>query len=450
MRNLQLLLVLVLLSALLPGALFSAQEKVSAIESFSGLIRANNAGVKRFESELKSAERELKAASKPSAVMLEIEGERTFESGEEKKYETKNIEFSKTFGPNDPGSALKRKNSIELKIKREQALKAIDDIVYGSYAGLLNALKLAYQKKLAAENLKIAENIIEAVTKKYEVALGSKMEIEQAVLDYEVQFLKALEIKGAFENQKAALEIENGIVEPGVLTSFLELRRTVSLTGEIEMLLSSASIAVEDVKKLYSDARAKRRDLKSALYEVELVDAMAEMERRSGSVEYKLGFFRSVNDLKEAERGVKLGVSIPVYDFGRRRETIDALKLKMSGYRTELGVKSFFAEHIERSILLDITEKYNLCMLNREKLERLGGVGLKKASGLLGMATIGYTEGATTLFEYQNAKKSYFEFFEQLIAAAFDFNISLLELRKACGVPPDENADIMGRFIKLN
>jgi outer membrane murein-binding lipoprotein Lpp len=435
---------------ILSSAAASGNESgTDAFNRFNDAVHENNAEIKRLKNDLAAGERELRAASKTSPIGLEIEGERTLESGEEKKYETKNIEFSKSFSASDGSGLIKRKNSVEAKIRAGQTQKAIDDITYEAYAGVLAGVKASCQKKLAGENLKIAENIIDAVTQKYEVALGSKMEIEQAALDYEVQVLKAIEASAIFENQKAALEIKNGLRASAVSDSLFDARSRASLTAEVETLLRSAETAVDGIAALYSGALETRRDLKAALYEVELIKASIEAEKRSNSPEFKIGVYRSVNDLAEAERGVKFGISLPVYDFGRRNDAAAALKMKLAGYQTLRDAKSFYIEHIERLILLDITEKYNLCAAGREKLKRLSGVGLTRASKLFTMATIGYTEGATTLFEYQNAKKSYFEFFEQLITAAVDFNISLLELRRACGLPPDKNADIIGRFIEL-
>lgn len=425
------------------------ESGADAFIRFNNAVHENNAEINRLKSELAAGERQLRTASKTSPIELEIEGERTLESGEEKKYETKNIEFSKSFSASSGSGLIKRKNSVELKIRTEQTQKAIDDITYEAYAVVLAGVKASCQRKLAGENLKIAENIIDAVTRKYEVALGSKMEIEQAALDYEVQVLRAIEAAAVFENQKAALEIKNGLRASAISDSLFNARSRASLTSEVETLLSSADTAIGDISDLYSGSLKNRRDLKAALYEVELIKASIEAEKRSNSPEFKIGVYRSVNDLDEAERGVKFRISLPIYDFGRRNDSAAALKMKLAGYQTLRDAKSYYIEHIERLILLDVTEKYNLCAAGREKLKRLSGVGLAGASKLFTMATIGYTEGATTLFEYQNAKKSYFKFFEQLITAAVDFNISLLELRRACGLPPDKNADIMGRFIEF-
>jgi outer membrane protein TolC len=420
-----------------------------ALKRFNDNLCDNNAEIQFLKAELSSFELEARAASKRSPVLLEIEGERSLESGAEKKIQAKNIAFSKSFGINDRSGLIKRKNSLELKIKYEQTRKAVEDIIYDSYAALINARKMIYQKKLAGVNLKIAENISAAVTQKYEVALGSKMEIEQAALDYEVQFLKLIEITNGLKIQKASLEIKNGVEENGLYNNIFESFLNSELTSEVELLLKTADTPLPGAGVFYDAAVNLRRDLKAVSYEIELIAAAIESQKRSGSPEFSFGIFRSINDLSEAERGVKLSVSIPVYDFGRRGDSLKALRLKLSGYRCAEGVKSFLLEHTKRTILLDITEKYNLCLFNREKLIRLSNSAFQKAASLLNMAAIGYAEGATTLLEYQSAKKSYFEFYEQLISAALDFDLSLLELRRACGMAPDENYDIMKRFIQL-
>ena len=419
-----------------------------ALKRFNDNLCKNNAEIQFLKSELSSFELERRAASKTSPLKLEIEGERSLESGEEKKYQTKNIEFSKSFGANDGGGLTKKINSLESKIKYEQTHRAIEEVIYDSYAALISARKTAYQKKLAVENLKIAENIIAAVTQKYEVALGSKMEIEQAALDYEVQFLKLIDISGGFKIQKATLEIKNGVEENGLYNKIFENFINADLTSEVESLLKTSDKPLAGAPVFYEAALARRRDLKAASYEIELLAAAIDSQKRSGSPEFNLGIFRSINDLSEAERGVKLSVSIPLYDFGRRNDSLRALRAKLSGYGSIKDAKSYVYEHTKRTVLIDIIEKYNLCLLNRQKLIRLSDSAFQKASRLLNMAAIGYAEGATALLEYQSAKRSYFEFYEQLITAALDFDISLLELRRACGIAPDENYDIMKRFIQ--
>ncbi len=440
------LIVFCLFSSLAP--LWANDGGREALKRFNDNLCENNAEIQFLKSELSSFELEKRAASKKSPLMLEIEGERSLESGEEKKYQTKNIEFSKSFGANDGNRLAKRINSLEFKIKYEQTHRAIEEVIYDFYAALINARKTACQKKLAVENLKIAENIIAAVTQKYEVALGSKMEIEQAALDYEVQFLKLIDISGGFKIQKASLEIKNGVEENGLHNKIFENFINADLTSEVESLLKTSDKPLAGAPVFYEAAFARRRDLKAASYEIELLAAAIDSQKRSNSPEFNLGIFRSVNDLSEAGRGVKMSVSIPLYDFGRRNDSLRALRAKLSGCGSIRDAKSYLYEHTKRTVRIDIIEKYNLCMLNRQKLIRLSESAFQKASRLLDMAAVGYAEGATTLLEYQSAKRSYFEFYEQLITAALDFDISLLELRRACGIAPDENYDIMKRFIQ--
>lgn len=418
-----------------------------AFERFNETLPRTNAEIRRISCELEAAARELGAASKPSPVVFEAEGERTLDSGGEKKYETKNIELSKSFGALDGGGLIRRKNSVELKMRTEQALKSVEDITYEAYAGAVSCVTASCRRKLAEENLKIAENIIDAVTKKYEVALGSKMEIEQAALDYEVQVLKVIDAAAEAENRSAAFVIGNGLRDDADRNFSKFFNSGTDLTEEINVLSRAAEIPVESVETLYARALAGRRDLRAALYEVELLETAIEMEKRSGAPEFKLGVYRSVNDLDEAERGVRFGMSLPVFDFGRRSAAAEALRLKRRGFTAAAGAKSFYIEHLQRKILLEVTEKRNLCVSGREKLNRLSGDGLRRSSSLFAMAALGYAEGATSLFEYQNAKKNYFEFFEQLISAAAEHNLALMELRRACGVPPAENGDIMSGIM---
>lgn len=423
--------------------------EIEALKKFNDYLCDNNAEIQFLKAELSSFEFEARAASKRSPVMVEVEGERSLESGAEKKIQAKNIAFSKSFGINDQSGLIKKLNSLGFKIKYEQTLKAIEDIIYDSYAALINTRKMVYQKKLAEANLEIAANIIDAVTRKYEVALGSKMEIEQAALDYEVQFLNLIGITGGLKNLKAELEIKNGAAITGMYNDIFNSFSTSELTSEVKLLLKTADKPLPGAGVFYSAAVNFRRDLKAVSYEIELTSASIESQKRSQAPEFNFAIFRSINDLNETERGVKLSVSMPVYDFGRRSDSLKAARLKLSGYRFAESVKSFLLEHTQKAIMLDVTEKYNLCLRNHEKLIRLSNSAFQKAASLLNMAAIGYAEGATTLLEYQNAKKSYFEFYEQMIFAALDFDLSLLELRRSCGMAPEENYDIIKKYIQL-
>jgi hypothetical protein len=163
------------------------------------------------------------------------------------------------------------------------------------------------------------------------------MEIEQAALDYEVQFLKLIEITNGLKIQKASLEIKNGVEENGLYNNIFESFLNSELTSEVELLLKTADTPLPGAGVFYDAAVNLRRDLKAVSYEIELIAAAIESQKRSGSPEFSFGIFRSINDLSEAERGVKLSVSIPVYDFGRRGDSLKALRLKLSGYRCAEG-----------------------------------------------------------------------------------------------------------------
>jgi outer membrane protein TolC len=215
----------------------------------------------------------------------------------------------------------------------------------------------------------------------------------------------------------------------------------------MELLSANTAIELYSADKLLRLALGNRRNVRSALYEIELYKNLIELEKQSGGPEFKLGVYRSVNDVKETERGVRLGLSIPIHDFGKRSAAVESLNLKLSGYEFLKEHKSYYLAGVENRILLEVSEKYDTCVFYREKLKRLSGVVLKKASNIFEMARIGYAEGATSLFEYQNAKKNYFEFYESLIQASIDFNISLLELRRACGIAPSDNGDVMEKIL---
>jgi len=414
---------------------------------FNEKVSASNYEIQLLKSDLKSFEKASEAEAKTLPVVLEAEGEGLFGNTEEKRYDTKNLEISKTFEAGRIPGLKKRKSRLELEIKKQETAQAIDELIYAADIALLKCVKAINLKKLSNENLNMAAKTIDAASKKYEVALASRMELEQAGIDYEIQFLKNMEAQKDLEIEKRSVEIINGITNDDLTDKFFASGLESSLTREIELLSANTAIEMYGADKLSRLALENRRCVKSALYEIELYKVLMELEKQTAGPELKLGIFRSVNDAKETERGVRIGLSIPIYDFGKRGASMDSLNLKISGYESMKERKSFNLANVENGILLEVTEKYDTCVFYREKLKRLSGVVLKKASNIFEMARIGYAEGATTLFEYQNAKKNYYEFYESLILASVEFNISLLELRKACGIAPSENGDVMVKIL---
>ena len=334
-----------------------------------------------------------------------------------------------------------------MEIKKQEITQAIENLIYDADIAVLKCVRAIDLKKLSNENLDMAAKTIDAAAKKYEVALASRMELEQAGIDYEIQFLKNMEVQKDLEIEKRSVEIINGMTRDAFIDNFFSSGREGSLTSEMELLSANTAIELYNADKLFRLAIENRRIVKSALNEIELYKNLIELEKQSGGPEFKLGVYRSVNDVKETERGVRLGLSIPIHDFGKRSAAVESLNLKLSGYEFLKEHKSYYLAGVENKILLEVNEKYDTCVFYREKLKRLSGVVLKKSSNIFEMARIGYAEGATTLFEYQNAKKNYFEFYESLIQASIDFNISLLELRRACGIAPSDNGDIMEKIL---
>jgi len=417
------------------------------LKKFNEKVSASNYEIQLIKNDLKSFEKALEAETKTLPIVLEAEGEGLFGKTEEKRYDTKNLELSKTFEAGRIPRLKKRKNRLELEIKKQETAQAIENLIYNADISLLKCVKAVHLKKLSNENMNMAAKTIDAASKKYEVALASRMELEQAGIDYEIQFLKNMEAAKDLEIEKRSIEIINGIMRDAFIDKFFASGLEGSLTREIELLSENTAIELYDAGKLFGLALENRREIKSALYEIDLYKNLIELEKQSAGPELKLGIFRSVNDVKETERGVRIGLSIPVYDFGKRSASIGSLNLKIAGYESLKEHKSYNLANIENRILLEVTEKYGTCVFYRDKLKRLSGIVLKKASNIFEMARIGYAEGATTLFEYQSAKKNYYEFYESLILSSVEFNISLLELRKACGIDPSANGDVMEKLL---
>ena len=425
----------------------AADAGEEVLKSFNEKVSVSNYEIQLIKNDLKSFEKSSEAESKTLPIVLEAEGEGLFGNTEEKRYDTKNLELSKTFEAGRIPRLKKRKSRLELEIKKQQTAQAIENLIYDADIALLKCVKAIHLKKLSDENLNMAAKTIDAAAKKYEVALASRMELEQAGIDYEIQFLKNMEAAKDVEIEKRSVEIINGIMRDAFMEKFFASEFESSLTREIELLSENNSIEMYGADKLFRSAVENRRDVKSALYEIELYKNLMELEKQSGGPELKLGIFRSVNDVKETERGVRIGLSIPIYDFGKRGASVESLNLKTAGYESLKEYKSYYLANIENRILLEVNEKYDTCVFYREKLKRPSGVVLKKASNIFEMARIGYAEGATTLFEYQNAKKNYYEFYESLILASIEFNVSLLELRKACGISPSANGDVLEKLL---
>ena len=414
---------------------------------FNEKVSNSNYEIQLLKNDLKSFEKASEAEAKTLPIVLEAEGEGLIGNTEEKRYDVKNIELSKTFEAGRIPRLKKRKNRLEMEIKKQEITQAIENLIYDADIAVLKCVRAIDLKKLSNENLDMAAKTIDAAAKKYEVALASRMELEQAGIDYEIQFLKNMEVQKDLEIEKRSVEIINGMTRDAFIDNFFSSGREGSLTSEMELLSANTAIELYNADKLFRLAIENRRIVKSALNEIELYKNLIELEKQSGGPEFKLGVYRSVNDVKETERGVRLGLSIPIHDFGKRSAAVESLNLKLSGYEFLKEHKSYYLAGVENKILLEVSEKYDTCVFYREKLKRLSGVVLKKSSNIFEMARIGYAEGATTLFEYQNAKKNYFEFYESLIQASIDFNISLLELRRACGIAPSDNGDIMEKIL---
>lgn len=416
--------------------------------SFNDRVAEFNPEIGYLKNELLSAEKAAGAESKDLPLVLDAEGEKlTGSDSGEKNYSTKNIELSKTYEVGRGPGIKKSRGRLELEIKKCETERAVNDVLYDANISALQLIKSFYVKKLSDGNRAIASATVDAVDKKYEVSLASRLEVEQARIDYEVQVIKNLEVSGAFENEKKVFAIKNGARAAAFIEMFREGVERSGLTGEIAVLGRSAGIALPGCEELCGDALARRLDRKAAAAEAELYRVLIELENRSNSPELKLGLFRSVNDVKETERGVRFGLSLPIYDFGRRSSAVEALEIKLNGPAAVKPGVNYGVANVENRILADVTEKYGSCSLQREKLKALSGAVLNRASAIFEMAAVGYREGATSLFEYQTAKKNYFEFYEGLISALVDYNVSLLQLRRACGFPPRDNGDVMNAFF---
>ena len=416
--------------------------------AFNDRVAEFNPEIRYLKNELASCEKAFESEAKDLPLLLEAEGEKlTGSDSGEKNYTTKNLELSKSFELGRGPGIKKSRSRLEFEIKKYEIDRGINDVLYEANIAALRLVKLCYLKKLSDGNRAIASGTIDAVTKKYEVSLASRMEIEQAQIDYEVQVLKNMEAAGAFESEKKVFAVKNGRSGVAFIDRFLEGFERTGLTGEIALLGKNTGIAISGCGALYEEALKKRLDRMSAAAEARLCKVLIDLESRSNSPELKLGMFRSVNDSGETERGMRFGVVVPIYDFGRRSSSVEALKIRLYGPGSSGEAVDFNLANVDNRILADITEKYDACVLQREKLKMLSGVVLNRASAIFEMAAVGYREGATSLFEYQTAKKNYFEFYEGLISASIDYNISLLCLRKACGVSPRGNDDIMDAFF---
>lgn len=425
-----------------PARAASNAHAPSDARGFAALISSSDYEVRFLEKELEAFVMAAGASSKPSPVTLDYEGERYSGNIESKRFESKSIEVAKDLDIGSKRSHLKRKAAAEVEAMKLSTRKSVQSILYGAAAGLLNCIKTRYLRSLSGENAAVAWSLVSASEQRYEVFLASRMEVEQAGLDYETQLLKGIDAEAEYRGSLDSLMIVHNLSSNDAFLSLVDAAGSRSLTGEIAALAPALDIEIPDGNRLFEIARARRPDYLALSYEEKARRAELGSARAEGTPSLTIGLFRGISDLNETERGVRFRLSMPLTDFGRRKLETGSLSLKLAGFDPASGAAA--VRNFEETVLSEIFAARNRCEALRAKFRKLSGSVLKRSSAVLEMAMAGYAEGATTLMELQAAKRSHFEHYEELVSAAFDYTAALLELRRACGFAFEENDDILG------
>ncbi len=417
----------------------AAENNTETLNKIINEIKSTNAETSYILNETESAVKSIEAESKTSPITLDLEGEGLTGNIEGKRYQLKDAEISKTIKLGGAQGLINKKAEIEKLIKKLEAEYACEAKYYEINSNVLKYVKTLYSQKNLIENLKIAKSSMDAVAKRYEVSLASKMDLKQIKIDNELQAVNASANQKNAEMEYALLLNNSGETFKNIIDGIKSKTDLLEITQEIRLLVSNILLKPENTDYAFQTALKRRSDYKAAQYEIELYQTVSKIESRSQSPELKIGFFRSVNDLSEIERGFKLGLSIPIYDYQKSELSKQAMLLKSGFNPLLLKDQNIYLQYIKNKINIEIIEKVTAHNILREKAIKFADTLIPEAAEVFKMSQTAYIEGVISFTEYQAAKRNYFEIYETFINSLFDYYVALLELRRAEGFKCSEN-----------
>ena len=340
------------------------------------------------------------------------------------------LELKREFGTADKEEGVELTQGVEIfgqwLLRRERAtweLTGKESLLQRDLAELALQVKIAYFEALAAEavsgvsreNLAVADGLLKAAKRRFELGDAPRSEWIKAEVEYTRALQEVLRTRRELAEKWATLNFFLGrdlgtplrLQEPSV----------PGLEGEVARLKQLASILRPEVK----EAEAA---LKAAESRVSLAKA-----RWFPMLSVSLEWVRERESGARWEYRVTPKLSFPIFDFGLIRGEIEQARAEVEAARSRV-------DHARQQVALEV-EAASLKVQEAEKqLESFQTGILRQAEDLLRLTLKGYERGALTLLDVLEAQRSFRTTKTDYAVALRAQRAARARLERAVGVTP--------------
>jgi outer membrane protein, heavy metal efflux system len=210
--------------------------------------------------------------------------------------------------------------------------------------------------------------------------------------------------------------------------SYAALGSLVGLPGSDMQLVDKLVFAAADYKLsgLRELAAASRPDIRAAKSTVDSFRAAVSAVKAESSPDLFLEGRHSSIDPTIGGNSVRLGMTFPLVDLGRRRAEVAAAQAALAEQQAKL-------DGAVRTAGLEVETSFNSLQQARKNVESFQSGRLQRAADLMDMAQTGYDKGAFTYLEVldaQNVYRSEQADYDRALAA---YNTALAALERSVG-----------------
>ena len=242
-----------------------------------------------------------------------------------------------------------RYKSTELYFTRVQM-----NIIYEVTRGFYDVYRAAYEKQIYEEQLKNSQEALRIAKLKYETGNISEGDLLSREIDAAQNDVSLLESAGKYERAKDEFKLLIGL----------------NMTEEIDIIAEMEFETVTiDLQKAFDQALYNRLEIKESEFDIKLQEIEVDRAKRESEVKgiisayYRIAglspnegnvmdLFRSSFDnmaIRPPNRGVTFTLTVPIVDWGRRRNNVKAQTIYLDRRKMDL-------DHLNEEIVKEIRE----------------------------------------------------------------------------------------------
>lgn len=310
----------------------------------------------------------------------------------------------------------RKKASWELSGKEASYRRDVADVVVQVKTAHFEVLRAEAVVGAARENLSVAEALLRAAKRRFELGDAPRIEFLKAEVEYTKALQEVLAVQRELGVRRAGLNFFLGR-DPEAPLQLREPPDVRPGPRDLTALKELAAASRPEIREAEADVRARETQV--------TLSWMRFLPHFSAAVEV----LRERSPREPAESRLTIRAEFPIFDFGSIRGELRESKAAVAAAQSRLALTR---QTIER----EITESHLSADEAEKQVESYQGGILKQAEELLRASLIGYERGALTLLDVLEAQRSFRTTKTDYAVALRSLRLAYARLERALGLTP--------------